>query len=82
MMTKSHACVDEYWCVMVPFDAARRLVARDIASHVGAFVGAYLMPLRNPSRAPAPSYLRKPLQGRPVTSKATPALWRNYDDWV
>jgi putative inorganic carbon (hco3(-)) transporter len=33
----SQAYLDEYWCVIFLFDAARRLVAREIASPGGAF---------------------------------------------
>lgn len=36
----SQAYLDEYWCVIFLFDAARRLVAREIASSSGAFATA------------------------------------------
>jgi len=36
----SQAYLDEYWCVIFLFDAARRVVAREIASRGGAFVAA------------------------------------------
>lgn len=33
----SQAYLDEYWCIIFVFDAARRLVAREIATPAGAF---------------------------------------------
>ena len=44
----SQAYLKKYWCVMFLFDAARRLVAREIASPAGTFAGASPMPLRSP----------------------------------
>jgi putative inorganic carbon (hco3(-)) transporter len=45
----SQTYLDEYWCIIFVFDAARRLVAREIAIPAGAF-------------APAPS-IRQPVLG-------------------
>jgi probable O-glycosylation ligase (exosortase A-associated) len=38
----SQAYLDEYWCVIFVFDAARRIIAREIASRGGAFAAAVL----------------------------------------
>jgi putative inorganic carbon (hco3(-)) transporter len=42
----SQAYLDEYWCVVFLFDAARRIVAREMATPVGAVPGAYSVRLR------------------------------------
>jgi putative inorganic carbon (hco3(-)) transporter len=44
----SQAYLDEYWCAIFLFDAARRLLAREIASPAGAFSGTSLVALRAP----------------------------------
>jgi len=44
---QSLAYFDEYWCLLFVFDAARRVVAREIATPVGAFLPPTLL------RAPA-----------------------------
>jgi probable O-glycosylation ligase (exosortase A-associated) len=44
---QSLAYFDEYWCLLFIFDAARRVVAREIATPVGAFIPPVLL------RAPA-----------------------------
>jgi hypothetical protein len=36
----AQAYLDEYWCIIFVFEAARRLVAREIASRGGAFATA------------------------------------------
>jgi len=36
----SQAYLDEYWCVVFLFDAARRIVAREVATQSGAVSGA------------------------------------------
>jgi len=41
---QSLAYFDEYWGLLFLFDAARRVVAREIASPVGAFVPSMLLP--------------------------------------
>jgi len=38
----SQAYLDEYWCIIFIFDAARRLVAKEITTPARAFAGAVL----------------------------------------
>jgi probable O-glycosylation ligase (exosortase A-associated) len=45
----SQAYLDEYWCVVFLFDAARRIVARETASTVDAIPGASLVSVRGNS---------------------------------
>jgi probable O-glycosylation ligase (exosortase A-associated) len=40
----SQAYLDEYWCMIFIFDAARRLVARQVAPRPGAFAAARMRP--------------------------------------
>jgi putative inorganic carbon (HCO3(-)) transporter len=61
----SQAYLDEYWCIIFLFDAARRLVAREIASREGAVVTAASMHLGVPklgigTAAPAKADLGAP----------------------
>ena len=43
---QSLAYFDEYWCLLFVFDAARRVVAREVATPAGAFVPSMLLPAR------------------------------------
>ena len=61
----AQAYLDEYWCVIFLFDAARRLVTREIASRGGAFATAASMHSGVPrlgigTAAPAKADLGKP----------------------
>jgi len=61
----AQAYLDEYWCIIFLFDAARRLVAREIASRGGAFAAAASIHLGAPklgigTAAPAKADLGAP----------------------
>jgi probable O-glycosylation ligase (exosortase A-associated) len=61
----AQAYLDEYWCIIFLFDAARRIVAREIASRGSAFATAASMHLGVPklgigTAAPAKADLRAP----------------------
>jgi putative inorganic carbon (hco3(-)) transporter len=55
----SEAYLDEYWCIIFIFDAARRLLAKEIAP-AGAFAGAGSRRMPAPRQAVAPAVLAKP----------------------
>ncbi len=55
----SQAYLDEYWCIIFIFDAARRLLAKEIAP-VGAVAGAGSRRLPVPRQAVTPALLAKP----------------------
>ena len=50
---QSLAYLDEYWCVVFIFDAARRLVARETAAPSGAFAAALRLRAQQPGTAAA-----------------------------
>jgi probable O-glycosylation ligase (exosortase A-associated) len=55
----SQAYLDEYWCIIFIFDAARRLLAKEIAP-AGAFAGAGSQRLPLPRQAVTQAVLAKP----------------------
>jgi hypothetical protein len=55
----SQAYLDEYWCIIFIFDAARRLLAKEIAP-AGTFAGAGSRGLPLPRQAVTPAVLAKP----------------------
>jgi probable O-glycosylation ligase (exosortase A-associated) len=55
----SQAYLDEYWCIIFIIEAARRLLAKEIAP-AGAFAGAGSRRLPLPRQAVAPAVLAKP----------------------
>jgi probable O-glycosylation ligase (exosortase A-associated) len=55
----SQAYLDEYWCIIFIIEAARRLLAKEIAP-AGAFAGAGSRRLPLPRHAVAPAVLAKP----------------------
>ncbi len=55
----SQAYLDEYWCIIFIFEAARRLIAKEIAP-AGAFAGARSRGLPVPRQAVAPAVLARP----------------------
>jgi probable O-glycosylation ligase (exosortase A-associated) len=55
----SQAYLDEYWCIIFIFDAARRLLAKEIAP-AGAFAGSGSQQLPLPRQAVTPAVLAKP----------------------
>jgi len=55
----SQAYLDEYWCIIFIFDAARRLVAKQLTP-VGAFAPAGTPYRRLPQQAVNPVVLTKP----------------------
>jgi putative inorganic carbon (hco3(-)) transporter len=58
----SQAYLDEYWCVIFIFDAARRLVAREIAASVGASSALRTIPLRVAPQGIGPAVLARPTE--------------------
>jgi hypothetical protein len=54
----SQAYLDEYWCIIFIFDAARRLLAKEIAP-AGAFAAAGSRRLPGPQQALTPVGLAK-----------------------
>ena len=54
---QSLAYLDEYWCIIFIFDAARRLVARETASAAGAFSTALSMRPRVAAQGISPAML-------------------------
>ena len=55
----SQAYLDEYWCIIFIIEAARRLLAKEIAP-TGAFAGAGSRRLPLPRQAVTPAVLAKP----------------------
>jgi hypothetical protein len=55
----SQAYLDEYWCIIFVIEAARRLLAKEIAP-AGAFAGAGSRRLPLPRQAVTPAVLAKP----------------------
>lgn len=55
----SQAYLDEYWCVIFIFDAARRLVASEMTAPAGAFAAARWVPPRLPQPAVSRGMLAK-----------------------
>src|SRR5439155_25786436 len=56
----SQAYLDEYWCIIFIFDAARRLVAKELAP-ARAFAAAASTRLPVPQQAVSPAVLAKPV---------------------
>jgi hypothetical protein len=54
----SQAYLDEYWCIIFIFEAARRLLAKEITP-AGAFSGARSRRLPVPRQAVTPAVLAK-----------------------
>ncbi len=65
----SLAYFDQYWCILFIFDAARRVVAREIASPAGALAVSPPMRPASPHSAIGPAALAKS-DGRPGYAKS------------
>src|SRR5262249_33627811 len=57
----SQACLDEYWCTIFIFDAARRLVARKVAVQPAASAGAARLRLRGVQQPIGSAGLARPI---------------------